>query len=152
MVCSLPHTIDEIQALVQKLMDEDMVSQKAIITVQFDNAITVKDDLRKAYEKFNDIPQESRALIDTFLKQESDKDYKMHITMYKESVDEHEIDDEYLTEKEQQQLFLDEEALRETLEEETRAEKEWKERIREEQAHDEFFRLEFGVQSDSESY
>ncbi|GKC94437.1 hypothetical protein Tco_1159879 [Tanacetum coccineum] len=73
-----------------------------------------------------------------------------------ESVDEHEIGDEYLTdgyltEKEQQQLLLDEEALRETLEEEVRAEKEWEERIRQEQAHDELFRLEFWVQFDSES-
>ncbi|GJR82529.1 hypothetical protein Tco_0153314 [Tanacetum coccineum] len=46
----------------------------------------------------------------------------------KESTDEHEICDEYLTdgyltEKEQHQLLLDEEALRETLEEEARAEK-----------------------------
>ncbi|GKB61570.1 GPCR kinase [Tanacetum coccineum] len=45
-----------------------------------------------------------------------------------DSVDEHEIGDEfliegYLTEKEQQQLLLDEEALRETLEEQARAEK-----------------------------
>ncbi|GJR45581.1 hypothetical protein Tco_1313684 [Tanacetum coccineum] len=43
--------------------------------------------------------------------------------MVEESVDEHKIGDEYLTEKLQQQLDLDEEALRETLEEETRAEK-----------------------------
>ncbi|GKC84440.1 hypothetical protein Tco_1140157 [Tanacetum coccineum] len=44
------------------------------------------------------------------------------------SADKHEISDEYLTdgyitEKEQQQLLLDEEALREMLEEEARAEK-----------------------------
>ncbi|GJZ42786.1 hypothetical protein Tco_0590041 [Tanacetum coccineum] len=56
----------------------------------------------------------------------------------------------YLTEKEQQQLLLDEEALRETLEEEARDEKELKERIKQEQAHDELFRLEFRVKSDSE--
>ncbi|GKC05281.1 hypothetical protein Tco_0996891 [Tanacetum coccineum] len=73
----------------------------------------------------------------------------------KESTDEHEIGDEYLTngyltEKEQQQLLLDEEALRETLEEEARAEKELEERIKQEQAHDELFRLECGVKSDSE--
>nr|GEX52708.1 MAK10-like protein [Tanacetum cinerariifolium] len=61
----------------------DFVHQKAImeLAVQFDNASTAKDDLRKAYEKCNDIPQKSRALIDTFLKQESDKDYKMHLAM-----------------------------------------------------------------------
>ncbi|GJW20746.1 hypothetical protein Tco_0031368 [Tanacetum coccineum] len=72
-----------------------------------------------------------------------------------ESTDEHEIGDEYLTdgyltEKEQQQLILDEEALRETLEEQARAEKEWKEFIKQEQSHDELFGLEFGVKSDSE--
>ncbi|GJU42462.1 hypothetical protein Tco_1195419 [Tanacetum coccineum] len=60
MACSLPHTIDEIQDLIQKLMDEDIVRQKATmeLAVQFDNASTAKDDLRKAYEKCNDIPQE----------------------------------------------------------------------------------------------
>nr|GEV02930.1 hypothetical protein [Tanacetum cinerariifolium] len=72
-----------------------------------------------------------------------------------ESTDEHEIGDEYhtdgyLIEKEQQQLILDEEALRETLEEQARAEKEWKEFVKQEQAHDELFRLEFRVKSDSE--
>nr|GFC75542.1 hypothetical protein [Tanacetum cinerariifolium] len=57
--------------------------------------------------------------------------------------------DEYLTAKEHQ-LLLDEDALRETLEEEARAEKEWKEGIRQEQAHDELLRSEFEVKSDSE--
>ncbi|GJS14666.1 hypothetical protein Tco_0409138 [Tanacetum coccineum] len=84
MSCSLPHTIDEIYALVQKLTDEDIVRQKAImeLAVQFDNANTAKDDLRKTYEKCNDIPQESRAFIDTFLKQKSDKNYEMNLAMY----------------------------------------------------------------------
>ncbi|GJR95369.1 hypothetical protein Tco_0267543 [Tanacetum coccineum] len=67
-----------------------------------------------------------------------------------ESIDEHEIGDEYLTKKQQQQLALDEEALRETLEEEARAEKKWDEKIRQDRAHDELFRMEFGVKSDSE--
>ncbi|GJU46922.1 hypothetical protein Tco_1204188 [Tanacetum coccineum] len=65
---------------------------------------------------------------------------------------EHEICDEYFTEKEHQQLLqqeqqlrLDEEALRETLEEEAKAEKEWDERMKKEQAEYELFRLEFGV-------
>ncbi|GKB13526.1 hypothetical protein Tco_0847449 [Tanacetum coccineum] len=62
MTCSLPHTDDEVEALVQKLIDEDMVRQKAILdlALQFDNACTAKDDLRKAYKKCNDIPQESK--------------------------------------------------------------------------------------------
>ncbi|GJR43666.1 hypothetical protein Tco_1311769 [Tanacetum coccineum] len=73
----------------------------------------------------------------------------------KESTDEHEICDEYLTdgyltEKEHQQLLFDKEALRETLEEEARAEKELDERIEQEKAHDKLFRLKFRVKSDSE--
>ncbi|GJZ41149.1 hypothetical protein Tco_0588035 [Tanacetum coccineum] len=64
--------------------------------------------------------------------------------------------DELNNDKRQQQLALDEEALRETLEEEARAEKERaraekerEEEIKKEQAHDELFRLEFEVMSDS---
>ncbi|GKE82782.1 hypothetical protein Tco_1552782 [Tanacetum coccineum] len=85
MTCSLPHTIDQIKALVEKLIDEDIVRQKAImeLAVQFDNACITKEDLRNAYEKCNDIPQENRALIDTFLKQESDKDYEMHNALFR---------------------------------------------------------------------
>ncbi|GKA62241.1 hypothetical protein Tco_0761760 [Tanacetum coccineum] len=39
MACSLPHIVDEIHALVQKLIHEDNVRQKAMmdIAVQFDN-------------------------------------------------------------------------------------------------------------------
>nr|GFB14228.1 hypothetical protein [Tanacetum cinerariifolium] len=65
--------------------------------------------------------------------------------------DEHAICHGYLTEKEHQQLFLDEEAFRETFEEEAKAkqerekaEKELEEFVKQEQAHDELFRLEFG--------
>ena len=68
-----------------------------------------------------------------------------------ESDDENEVGDEYetksyenadgfLTKEQEQQLIVDEETLRETLKEETRAEKEWEERIREEQTHDELSR------------
>ncbi|GJQ94650.1 replication protein A 70 kDa DNA-binding subunit B [Tanacetum coccineum] len=87
MACSVPHTDDEIQALVQKLIDEDMVRQKAILNLalQFDDACTAKDDLRKAYEKCNDIPLESRALIDNFLKEGSDKDYELNLSMYRKA-------------------------------------------------------------------
>ncbi|GJT29556.1 hypothetical protein Tco_1015558 [Tanacetum coccineum] len=80
-----------------------------------------------------------------------------------ESAQEHDTCDEYLTkgfltEKEQQQLALDEEAYREYLEEEAKAEKErakaekeWEKVMKEKQAHDELFRLECGVKSDSEN-
>nr|GEZ91323.1 hypothetical protein [Tanacetum cinerariifolium] len=65
MACYVPHNDDEIQALVQKLIDEDMLRQKAILdlALQIDDACTAKDDLRKEYGKCNDIPQESLALI-----------------------------------------------------------------------------------------
>ncbi|GKE09866.1 hypothetical protein Tco_1413417, partial [Tanacetum coccineum] len=139
-----------------------------------------KDDIRKAYAKCNDIPQESRALIDTFLKERSDKDYELNLSMYGKttkiekhmnaklgwlrkkynyrsqthiggsSSQTHEIGDVYLTEKELHQLHLDEEALRETLEEEARDEKEREEKIRQKQSDDEEFMLEFGVKYDSE--
>ncbi|GKB17797.1 hypothetical protein Tco_0851720, partial [Tanacetum coccineum] len=61
-----------------------MVHQKVILDLafQFDNACTTKEDLRKAYEKYNHIPQESRALINTFLKEGSDKDYELNLSMY----------------------------------------------------------------------
>ncbi|GJV34978.1 hypothetical protein Tco_1407455 [Tanacetum coccineum] len=149
MACSVSHTDDEVEALVQKLIDEYMVRQKAILdlALQFGNACTAKDDLKKAYEKCNDIPQESRALINTFLKEGSDNDYELNLSMYRKaakiekqmnaklvwlqekynyrsqthiggpSSQTHEIGDVYLTEKELHQLHLDEEALRETLEE-----------------------------------
>ncbi|GJW62579.1 hypothetical protein Tco_0111914 [Tanacetum coccineum] len=42
----------------------------------------VKDDLRNAYEKCTDISQESRALIDSFLKESSEKDYELNLSMY----------------------------------------------------------------------
>ncbi|GKA05976.1 hypothetical protein Tco_0685096 [Tanacetum coccineum] len=57
----------------------------------------------------------------------------------------HEICDLYLTEKELHQLHLDEEALRETLEEEARDEKEREEKIRQKQDDDEEFFIEFRV-------
>ena len=56
----------------------------------------------------------------------------------------------WLTEKEYQQLLQDEEVLRETLEEQARAEKEWEDRIKKEEAERQLFISEFGVQSDSE--
>ncbi|GKB16952.1 hypothetical protein Tco_0850875 [Tanacetum coccineum] len=177
MVCSISHSDDKIQALVQKLIDEDIVHQKAILDLafQFDNACTTKDDLRKSYEKCNHIPQESRALIDTFLKEKSDKDYKLNLSMYgkaakiekpmnaklvwlKEkynyrsqthiggsSSQTHEIGDVFLTKKELHQLHLDEEALRETLEEQAMDEKSREDKIRQKQADDDEFFLEFGV-------
>ncbi|GJU48302.1 RNA-directed DNA polymerase, eukaryota [Tanacetum coccineum] len=87
MACPLPHTFDEIQALVTKFIDEDIIRQKALmeLAVQFENASAAKSDFRKAYEKCYDITHESRALIDTFLKQESNKDYDMNLALYRKA-------------------------------------------------------------------
>nr|GEY45641.1 zinc finger BED domain-containing protein DAYSLEEPER [Tanacetum cinerariifolium] len=143
--------------------------------------VGLKDDLRNAYEKCTDISQESRALIDIFLKEGSDKDYEMNLSMYGKAPKlEKQIDakltwllkkyyyrsqerlgcssshaDLYLTEKELHQLHLDEEALRETLEEQAMEPKAREEKIRQKQAYDDEFFLEFGmVRADSnyESY
>ncbi|GKB88498.1 hypothetical protein Tco_0960770 [Tanacetum coccineum] len=173
MACSLPHTDYEVEALVSKLIDEDKVRQNAILdlALQFENSCIAKDDLRKAYEKCIDIPQESRALIDTFLKECSDKDYELNLSMYEKTAKlEKQMDvklawllekyyyrlqthigcsssqaDLYLTEKELHQLHLDEEVLRETLQEKTMDEKAREEKIRQKQAEDDEFFLEFRV-------
>ncbi|GJY15810.1 hypothetical protein Tco_0386232 [Tanacetum coccineum] len=173
MVCSLSHTDSEVEVLVQKLIYEDKSRQKAILdlALQFENSCNAKDDLIKAYEKCNDISQESRVLIDTFLKEGSDKDYELNLSMYENAAKlDKQIDaklaclleiyyyrsqesvgcsssqaDLYLTEKELHQLHPDEEALRKTLEEKTMDEKAREEKIRQKQADDDEFFLEFGV-------
>nr|GEV25913.1 hypothetical protein [Tanacetum cinerariifolium] len=173
MACSLSHTDYEIKALVKKLIDEDKGRQNVFmdLSLQFENSCTAKDDLRNAYEKSNDISQESRALIDNFLKEGSAKDYELNLSMYgKVAKLEKQMDaklawllkkyyyrsqesigcsssqaDLYLTEKDLHQLHLDEEALRETLEEQAMDEKAREEKIRQKQADDDEFFMEFRV-------
>ncbi|GJV97715.1 hypothetical protein Tco_1549292 [Tanacetum coccineum] len=84
MTCSLPHTNSEVEALVQRLINEDKGRQDVRLNLafQFDDSCAVRDDLRKAYEKCNNISQGSRALICTFLKESSEKDRKLHLSMY----------------------------------------------------------------------
>ncbi|GJX85950.1 hypothetical protein Tco_0336724 [Tanacetum coccineum] len=53
--------------------------------------LQAKDELQNAYKKCTDIPQEKRVLIDTFLKQESDKDYEMHNALRLRSEQEKEV-------------------------------------------------------------
>nr|GEW61734.1 hypothetical protein [Tanacetum cinerariifolium] len=71
----------------QEFIDEDIIRQKALmeLAVQFENASATKNDFRKAYEKCYDITHESRTLIDTFLKQESNKDYDMYLALYRKA-------------------------------------------------------------------
>ncbi|GJU08160.1 hypothetical protein Tco_1124590 [Tanacetum coccineum] len=115
MACSLPHTDFEVEALVQRLINEDKGRQDALLELAFwfEDSCAVRDDLRKAYEKCNDIPRESCALIGTFLKESSKNDHKLHLSMYGKAswLEKH-------IEKELHQLCMDQEALREMLEEE----------------------------------
>ncbi|GKA92196.1 hypothetical protein Tco_0814121 [Tanacetum coccineum] len=142
MACSLPHTDSEVEALVQRLINEDKGRQDALLELAFwfEDSCAVRDDLRKAYEKCNDIPRESRALIGTFLKESSIMDHKLHFLSCSSSQA-----NCYLTEKELHQLRMDEEALRETLEEEAMNKKAQEGKIRQKQAEDDKFFLEFGV-------
>ncbi|GKE87544.1 hypothetical protein Tco_1565019 [Tanacetum coccineum] len=127
----------------KKLIDEDKGRQNAILdlALQFENSCTAKDDLRNAYEKCNDISQESRALIDSFLKEGSDKDYELNLSMYEKAAKlENQMDA-----KELHQLHLNEEALREILEEKAIDEKAREEKIKQKQADDDELFMEFGV-------
>ncbi|GKB99798.1 hypothetical protein Tco_0985935 [Tanacetum coccineum] len=84
MACSHPHTDSKVEALVQRLINEDKGFQDVLLNLafQFEDSCAIRDDLRKTYEKCNDISQESRALICTLLKESSDKDRKLHLSMY----------------------------------------------------------------------
>ncbi|GKA19320.1 hypothetical protein Tco_0699235 [Tanacetum coccineum] len=84
MACALPHTDFEVKALVQRLINEDKGRQDVLLNLAFlfEDSCAVRDDLRKAYEKCNDISQENRALIFTLLKESSEKDRKLHLSMY----------------------------------------------------------------------
>ncbi|GJV29719.1 hypothetical protein Tco_1386167 [Tanacetum coccineum] len=142
MACSLPHTDSEVEALVQRLINEDKGRQDVLLNLafQFEDSCAVRDDLRKAYEKCNDIPQESRALICTLLKESSEKRITSCIFLCCSSSQA----DCPFTNKELHQLRMDEEALRETSEEEAMNKKVQEEKIRQEQAENDAFFLEFG--------
>ncbi|GJR85168.1 hypothetical protein Tco_0209179 [Tanacetum coccineum] len=175
MACALPHTDSEVEALVQRLIDEDKGRQDVLLNLafQFEDSCAVRDDLRKSYEKCNDISQEKRALICTLLQESYEKDRKLHLSMYGKAAQlEKQMEtksawfqEKYsgcsssqtafpLTEKELHQLRMDEEALKEMLEEEAMNKTAQEEKIRQEQAENDAFFLEFRVvryDSDCES-
>ncbi|GJS38930.1 hypothetical protein Tco_0563973 [Tanacetum coccineum] len=142
MACSLPHTDSEVEALVQRLINEDKGRQDVLLNLafQFEDSCAVRDNLRKAYEKCNDIPQESRALICTLLKERkySGRTHGGIGCLSSQTSCP-------LTEKELHQLRMDEEALKEMLEEEAMSKKAQEEKIRQEQAENDAFFLEFGI-------
>ncbi|GKA12585.1 hypothetical protein Tco_0692131 [Tanacetum coccineum] len=148
MACSLPHTNSEVEALVQRLINEDKGLQDALLELafRFEDSCAVKDDLRKAYEKCNDMSQESRALICTFLKESSGNDRKLHLSMYgKASQLEKHMGAKLAWLREKYSHHTREEALKETLEEEAMNKKAQEEIIKQKQAEDDKFFLEFWV-------
>ncbi|GJV78157.1 hypothetical protein Tco_1509741 [Tanacetum coccineum] len=102
MACLVPHTDDEIQALVQKLIDEDMVRQKAILdlALQFNNACTTKDDLRKAYEKC-DVYLTEKKLHQLHLDEEA-----LRETLKEEARDEKEREEKIRQKQADDELFM----------------------------------------------
>ncbi|GJX50443.1 hypothetical protein Tco_0277288 [Tanacetum coccineum] len=148
MACSLPHTDSEVEALVQRLINEDKGRQDALLNLafQFEDSCAVRDGLRKAYEKCNDIPRESRALIGTFLKECSEKDRKLRLFMYGKATQlEKQMGAKLAWLWKKYSYRTCEEALRETLEEEAMNKKAQEEKIRQKQAEDNEFFLEFGI-------
>ncbi|GJV16227.1 hypothetical protein Tco_1361550 [Tanacetum coccineum] len=87
MACYLLHTVDEIKALVQKQIDEDIIRLEEIVDVTrlFDKARAAKEDMRKAYQECKDIPQEKRVVIDTFLEAKggvvANVEYQRHVVL-----------------------------------------------------------------------
>ncbi|GJY32559.1 hypothetical protein Tco_0417028 [Tanacetum coccineum] len=127
--------------LEQRLINEDKGRQDVLLNLafQFEDSCAVRDDLREAYEKCNDISQEIRALICSLLRESSEKDRELHLSMYGKAAQlQKQMDaksawfqEKYygrthggigcsssqtscpLTEKELHQLRMDEEALKE---------------------------------------
>ncbi|GJV17906.1 hypothetical protein Tco_1363229 [Tanacetum coccineum] len=156
MVCARDHARS--QVMVVSALETAVQPLDALLELafQFKDSCAIRDDLRKAYEKCNDISQESRALICTFLKESSEKDRKLHLSMYGKVTQLEKqmgaksawFQEKYsgrthggigcssspanypLTEKELHQLRIDEEALRETFEEEAMSKKAQEEKIR----------------------
>ncbi|GJS12038.1 hypothetical protein Tco_0368834 [Tanacetum coccineum] len=147
MACSLPHTDSEIKALVQRLINEDKGRQDALLelAIRFEDLCAVRDDLKKAYEKCNDISQESRALIGTLLKESSEKDRKLHLSMYGKAAQLEKQMGAKLAWLQEKYSYRIREALRETLKEEAMNKKAQEEKIRQKQAEDNEFFLEFGI-------
>ncbi|GKC28361.1 GPCR kinase [Tanacetum coccineum] len=98
-----------------------------------------KDDLRKAYEKCNDISQESRALIDSFLKEGSDKDYELNLSMYGNAAKLEKLKDAKLAWLLDKYYYRSQESVEQAMDAKAREEK-----IRQKQADDDEFFLTFG--------
>ncbi|GKA60664.1 hypothetical protein Tco_0760071 [Tanacetum coccineum] len=147
MACLLPHTDSKNEALLQRLINEDKGRQDALLELAFcfEDSCVFKDDLRKAYKKYNDISQEIRALIGTLLKESSKKDRKLHLSMYGKAAQLEKQMGAKLAWLWEKYSYRTRKALRQTLEEEAMNKKVQEEKIRQKQAEDNEFFLEFRI-------
>ncbi|GJS59684.1 hypothetical protein Tco_0654468 [Tanacetum coccineum] len=87
MTRSVPQTYDEIKCMVEKQIQEDRGRQLSIMNLghQYGDAIEAKDELLKAYEQCRDISMDKRAMIENFLKIESELDYEMQSALFRKA-------------------------------------------------------------------
>nr|GEU84524.1 hypothetical protein [Tanacetum cinerariifolium] len=73
--------------MAEKQIQEDRCHQLAIMNLghQYGDAIEAKDELLKAYEQCRDISMDKRAMIDNFLKIESELDYEMQSALFRKA-------------------------------------------------------------------
>ncbi|GJY30462.1 hypothetical protein Tco_0413957 [Tanacetum coccineum] len=131
-----------------RLINEDKGRQDVLLNLafQFEDSCAVRDDLKKTYEKCNDISQESCVLICTLLKESSEKARKLHLSMYGKAAQlQKQINAKSAWFLRNTRPLQMEEVLKEMLEEEAMNKKAQEEKIRQEQAENDVFFLEFGV-------
>ncbi|GJR11734.1 putative ribonuclease H-like domain-containing protein [Tanacetum coccineum] len=94
MACSLSHTVDKIKVIVKKQIEEDKVRQLAImnLVVEFENASIAKDDLRKSYDVYSDIPQKKRVSIHRRTKRGSGPPIILSASVITKTIDYHLFD------------------------------------------------------------
>lgn len=70
MACSSPHTVEQINDSVEKLIQENTIRQEKIVELaeEFSKELSAKGDMQKAYKECKDIPPEKLVATDVFLK------------------------------------------------------------------------------------
>ncbi|GKA26283.1 hypothetical protein Tco_0712392 [Tanacetum coccineum] len=137
MACSLPHTDSEFKALVQRLINKDKGRQDALLNLSFHSDKDRKLHL-SMYGKAAQLERQMGAKLAWFQEKYSGRTHGgIGCSSSQANCP--------LTEKELHQLRMDEEALKEMLEEEAMNKKAQEEKIRQEQAENNAFFLEFGV-------
>ncbi|GJR21479.1 hypothetical protein Tco_0970006 [Tanacetum coccineum] len=137
MACSLPHTDSEIEALVQRLINEDKGCQDALLNLAFYSGNDYKLHL-SMHGEATQLEKQMGAKL-AWLREKYSYCTREGIGYSSSQAN------CYLTAKELHQLRMDEEALREMLKEEAMKKKVQEEKIRQKQAEDDECFLEFGI-------